>query len=228
MRNDLKQLTTLLKPYFTPTTFMEVGSRDGKDTKLVCEYWGITPQNAYIIEANIFCYYDIEINMSINGKTPYANLIHGACSNSDGIVDFYCVISDIENVIGLSSLKKHLNLDLIYKKTSVKAFRLENMLKETPIELFKIDVEGHGFEVLEGMGNEINNVKAIQIETEKVPNFEYQKLDNDIHKFLINVGFELIYKTPCWFSQFDCLYINKNINTLYKPYLVEQKSYDNM
>jgi FkbM family methyltransferase len=103
------------------------------------------------------------------------------------------------------------NDTLFYKITKVKAFRLETMLKETPIELFKIDAEGHGFEVLEGMGNEINNVKAIQIETEKDPNFEYQKLDSDVHQFLTNFGFELIDKTPCWTSQFDCLYINKNI-----------------
>ena len=30
MRNDLRQLTDILKSYFKPTTFMEVGSRDGK------------------------------------------------------------------------------------------------------------------------------------------------------------------------------------------------------
>jgi FkbM family methyltransferase len=211
MRNDLKQLTTLINPYFTPVSFMEVGSRDGKDTKLVCEYWAIAPKNAYIIEANIFCYENILSNMISNGKTPYANLINAACSNNDGMVDFNCVISNDENIVGVSSLKKNLIHTLFYKITKVKAFRLETMLKETPIELFKIDAEGHGFEVLEGMGNEINNVKAIQIETEKDPNFEYQKLDSDVHQFLTNFGFELIDKTPCWTSQFDCLYINKNI-----------------
>ena len=44
-----------------------------------------------------------------------------------------------------------------------------------------------------------------------MPNFENQKLYSDINEFLLSKGFELIDKIPCWDSQFDCLYINKNI-----------------
>lgn len=211
MRGDLEQLTSLIKPYFTPISFMEIGSRDAQDAKFVCEYWRIDKDNTYIVEANIFCYQSIQANMIVNGKKPFAKVIYGACSNVDKMVDFNCVISSNEQIVGISSLKKHLNLDLRYHTTKVKAFRLENMLKETPIDLFKIDVEGHAYEVLEGMGNEITNIKAIQIETEKVPSFENQKLDIDVHVYLTDKGFELIDKKPCWASQFDCLYLNKNV-----------------
>lgn len=211
MRNDLAQLTIKIEPYFKPTTFMEVGSRDGQDAKLVCDYWNLQPQNAFIVEANIFCYQEIEANMIANGRKAFAKVIYGACSNKDEVVEFNCVLNNNKQIVGISSLKKHLNLNLNYKTTKVKAFRLESMLQKTPIDLFKIDVEGHAYEVLEGMGNEISNVKAIQVETENVPNFENQKLDSDVHIFLTNKGFELIDKTPCWESQFDCLYINKNI-----------------
>jgi FkbM family methyltransferase len=211
MRQDLEQLTTLIKPYFTPITFMEVGSRDGNDTKLVCEYWNIKKQNAYIIEANIDCYQKIIDNMSIEGNKTYANVILGACSNKDELIDFNCVISNNENAVGVSSIKKHLHLNLEYKTNQVKAFRLENMLKETQIDLIKIDVEGHGYEVLEGIGNEINKIKAIQIETENENVFENQKLDKDINEFLLNKGFMLFDKKSCWDVQFDCLYINKEI-----------------
>lgn len=211
MRNDLVQLTSFLKDYFTPTSFMEIGSRDGADARYVCRYWGIEPTKAYIVEANIFCYHDIRANMVANGQRPFAKVIYGACSDKDEILDFNCVISSSENIVGISSLKKHLHLDLNYQTTKVKCFRVEKVLKDQPIDLFKIDVEGHGYEVLEGMGNEITNVKAIQIETEAVPNFENQKLDADVHDFLTNKGFELVDKTPCWASQFDCLYLNKSL-----------------
>jgi len=210
MRQDLEQLTTLIKPYFTPITFMEVGSRDGNDTKYVCDYWNIEPNNAYIIEPNIFCYQDIQSKMIVGGKKPYANVIFGACSNKDELIDFNCVISNNQDIVGISSIKKHLHIpNLEYKTTKVKAFRLESMLKEKTIDLFKIDVEGHGYEVLEGMGDEIYNVKAIQIETEITPNFENQKLHQHVNSFLIDKGFELIDSKLCWVSQFDCLYVNK-------------------
>lgn len=212
MRNDLIQLTSLLKDYIIPKSFMEIGSRDGADAKHICEYWNIEPTKAYIIEANIFCYQEIKASMVANGQIPFAKIIYGACSNKDETIDFNCVVSTNPNVVGISSLKKHLHLGLNYQTTKVKCFRVEKILKEQPIDLFKIDVEGHGYEVLEGMGSEITNVKAIQIETEDVPNFENQKLDIDIHNFLTDKGFELLDKKPCWASQFDCLYINKKYN----------------
>lgn len=211
MRNDLIQLTSLLKDYFTPTSFMEIGSRDGVDARYICEYWNIEPTKAYIVEANIFCYQDIRASMVANGQRPFAKVIYGACSDKDEVMDFNCVVSSNQEIVGISSLKKHANLNLNYKTTRVECFRVEKILKEQPIDLFKIDVEGHGYEVLEGMGAEIANVKAIQIETEDVPNFENQKLDTDVHNFMISKGFELINKTPCWASQFDCLYLNKNL-----------------
>lgn len=211
MRNDLIQLTSFLKDYFIPTSFMEIGSRDGVDAKHVCEYWGIDPTKAYIVEANIFCYQDIRASMIANGQRPFAKVIYGACSNKDEIIDFNCVISSNQNIVGISSLKKHLHLDLNYQTTRVECFRVEKVLKDQQIDLFKIDVEGHGYEVLEGMGDEIVNVKAIQIETEDIPNFENQKLDAEVHSFLISKGFELADKTRCWASQFDCLYLNKSV-----------------
>ena len=190
---------------------MEIGSRDGADARYVCEYWNIQPTNAYIVEANIFCYQDIKASMVANGQKPFAKVIYGACSDKNEIMDFNCVISSNQNIVGISSLKKHVNLNLNYRTTEVECFRVEKILKEKAIDLFKIDVEGHGYEVLEGMGNEIANVKAIQIETEDVSNFENQKLDAEIHNFLVSKGFELADKTPCWTSQFDCLYLNKSV-----------------
>ena len=50
-----------------------------------------------------------------------------------------------------------------------------NKQKVANIHLIKIDVEGHGYEVLEGLGSKLKEVKAIQIETEERVCFENQK-----------------------------------------------------
>jgi hypothetical protein len=112
MRGDLEQLTSLLKPYFTPTSFMEVGSRDGNDARYICEYWNINPSKAYIVEANVFCFQNIKSSMYENGNIPFANLIYGACSNKNEIIDFNCVLSNNEELVGISSIKKSLNIKL--------------------------------------------------------------------------------------------------------------------
>jgi hypothetical protein len=211
MRNDLEQLTNIIAPYFTPSAFLEIGSRDGLDTKYVCEYWNLSHENAFIIEANIFCYQKIQSSMIIGGNKPYAKVLYGAASNYNGEVKFNCVTSDNQELIGISSIKKSKVLQLLYKETIVPCFKIDNIVKENNIDLIKIDVEGHGFEVLQGLSDEIENVKAIQIETELTECFENQTLDDQIHDFMLNKGFELIDKQPCWDSQFDCLYINKKL-----------------
>ena len=209
VREDLIQLTDSIKPYFTPRSFMEVGSKDGKDTKYICDYWGIGPKDAVIVEANKYCYQDIEKDMK---DTPYAKLVFGAASNYNGEVEFNCVISSDSELVGVSSIKKSTVINnLKYEQVKVPCFKLDKLIKENSIDLIKIDVEGHSYEVLEGMGDAIKSVKAIQVETELVSNFDNQKLDNEVDQYLISAGFELVSKKPCWESQFDCLYINKNI-----------------
>ena len=87
----------------------------------------------------------------------------------------------------------------------------EEKLANYDVCFLKIDVEGHGYEVLEGLGDKINKIKAIQIETESKVCFENQKVDADINKLLLDKGFALIDKKPCWDFQFDCIYVNRKL-----------------
>lgn len=210
-RGDLIQLTDMVKQYFIPKTFMEIGSKDGQDTKYITEYWKIDKDNAYVIEANKYCHAEIAAELL---KNPYATLIFGAASNTDGEVEFNCVISDDKELVGVSSIKKSMVINnLQYQQTIVPCFRLENLIKKHNIELLKIDVEGHAYEVLQGIGQQLQNVKAIQVETEITYAFENQKLDEQVHEYLQNSGFVLVDKQRCWEAQYDCLYIH---NTLLK------------
>lgn len=201
MRNDLRQLTDILKPYFKPTSFMEVGSRDGKDTEYVSKYWDLNTANCHIIEAD-----DKSYN-NINNKYDY-NVYNVAASNENGEIEFLSVVSENELLRGISSIKKSFHVDnLEYEKNIVKSIRLDTF--DFQIDLIKIDVEGHGYEVLEGLGDKIKEVKAIQIETEDRVCFENQKIDSEINKYLLDRGFSLVDKKRCWDFQFDCLYINR-------------------
>jgi FkbM family methyltransferase len=208
-RGDLIQLTDMVKQFFKPKTFMEIGSKDGQDTKYIAEYFQIDKDKAYIIEANKYCHDEIEAELL---KTPYATLIFGAASNTDGEVEFNCVISEDKELVGVSSIKKSMVINnLQYQQTIVPSFRLENLIKEHNIELLKIDVEGHAYEVLEGIGQQLQHVKAIQIETEITHAFENQKLDEQVHNYLQKNNFVLVDKQRCWAAQYDCLYVHKTL-----------------
>ena len=215
IRPDLEQLTDLIKPYFKPNYFMEVGSRNGHDTEYIERYWGINPENCHIIEADEKSYNNI-----INSYNKY-NVYNLAASNENCEVEFLSVdsekvfkrldnLDDVELIRGLSSIKKSIHTNnLPYKKNIIKSIRLDAF--NFQIDLVKIDVEGHGYEVLEGLGDKLKKIKAIQIETEEVPCFENQKIDSEVHKYLLDNGFSLIDKKRCWHFQFDCLYINDYI-----------------
>ena len=72
---------------------------------------------------------------------------------------------------GLGSLTKrrldHFNIDFDYNE-KIKLVRLDEYwnenIKSEYIDLLKIDVEGHEIQVLEGLGEKINNVRSIQFE----------------------------------------------------------------
>jgi FkbM family methyltransferase len=202
MRNELNQLTTELP--FTPVTFMEIGSRDGHDTKHVADYWNLNPKNCYIIEA-----YPALCDR-IKAKYPEFSTFGFAASNEPGIVEFNAVpLSHNENTIGVSSM---LNRgDMPYEKISVTANTISNFLDEqglTGIDLIKIDVEGFTQEVLDGFGDKLQNIKAFQVETEIYESWEGQKVHDEIVEFFESKGFTLVSKYDAWTSQYDCLFIN--------------------
>jgi FkbM family methyltransferase len=202
MRHEINQLTTELP--FTPITFMEIGSRDGHDTKHVADYWKLNPEDCYIIEA-----YPALCDR-IKEMYPQFNTFSFAASNEIGTVEFNAVpLSYNENTIGVSSM---LNRgDMPYEKITVQANTITNFLDYLGLEgidLIKIDVEGFTQEVLDGFGDKLQNIKAFQIETEKWQSWEGQKIHDEIVEFMESKGFTLLSKYDAWISQYDCLFIN--------------------
>jgi FkbM family methyltransferase len=204
MRHELNQLTTELP--FTPVTFMEIGSRDGHDTKQVANYWNLVPDNCYIIEA-----YPALCDR-IKKKYPQFNTFGFAASNKIGKVEFNAVpLTDADHNIGISSILECVAYDIPSEKISVQTNTISNFLGEIGllgVDLVKIDVEGFTQEVLDGFGDKLQNIKALQIETEKNEMWKGQKIHDDIVEFMESKGFTLLSKYNAWGNQYDCLFIN--------------------
>lgn len=200
MRNELNQLTTLLP--FTPKTFMEIGSRDGEDTDYVAKFWNLTPEYCHIIEAYP------KLAEEIKAKYPYT--VHCfAASDVDGVAKFNAVVSEHADRVGMSSLLDH-NIHYNYVNViNVETKRMDKFLT-FPIDLIKLDVEGHAYSVLVGFGEKLKDVKAIQVETEKVELWKGQKIHEDVKSLLESFGFELISIFDAWDAQYDCLFVNKS------------------
>jgi hypothetical protein len=74
----------------------------------------------------------------------------------------------------------------------------------------KIDVEGFGFEVLQGFSDKIKQTKYIQIELEVSQVWENQSCYDDVVNYLKNQGFEILDEIDLDGTQKDVLF--KNIN----------------
>lgn len=201
-RREIYQLTDCLKSKnFNPKSFMEIGSFDGHDTELMQNYWNLDPNNCYIIEADPNCY------PNIVESYPQYNVFHFAASNENGFIEF----NSCENQV-LSSILQHHDLNLKSEKVTVISKRLDTFLNESDlkgIDLIKIDVEGFGAQVLEGFGDSISNVKAIQIELEKSRNWYNQTLYDSVVKYLETKGFLIEDFAPAFERQLDVLFLNK-------------------
>lgn len=204
MRNEINQLTTELP--FTPVTFMEIGSRDGHDTKAVADYWNLVPDNCYIVEA-----YPALCDR-IKTQYPEFNTFGFAASDKIGTVEFNAVpLTDHANNIGISSILECTAYDVPSDKITVPTNTISNFLGEIGllgVDLIKIDVEGFTQEVLNGFGDKLQNIKALQIETEKSEMWKGQKIHDDIVAFMESKGFTLLSKYDAWGNQYDCLFVN--------------------
>jgi FkbM family methyltransferase len=202
MRPELEQTTTLLQKYITPTSVLEIGSRDGHDTHDICKFFNINPENCTIVEAHP------ELYKIICETYPQYKVYNFAASNKDGVVEFRAGVVGHESNVGISSLMIHKTYHHYHDKVEVSMFKMSDKLSQN-FDLLKIDVEGHAYEVLEGFGDSIKNFKAIAVETEEIEIWENQKIHDDVQRLLEDKGFKLVDKQRAWDDQFDCLFIRK-------------------
>jgi FkbM family methyltransferase len=98
----------------------------------------------------------------------------------------------------------------IVKMINLKSFIKEHSIKK--IDILKIDTEGYDFEVILGLGEEINKVKFIYFEHHFHDMFIKKYKFREINQFLVNNNFKKIYKIKMSFRKtFEYIYYNRSI-----------------
>jgi FkbM family methyltransferase len=160
------------------------------------------------VEAHPECYKNIVRDF------PQFQTLNIAASNKTGVTIFNAGVYGVEENIGVSSILDRTLNEFISEKIEIDAWRLEEMmlhLNIDKIDLAKIDVEGFSLPVLEGLGDKLNDFKAIQIELEVKQVWEGQSYYDDVVEYLNKFGFTILDEVDLDGIQKDVLFIKNNI-----------------
>lgn len=185
--------------YFGETTapiVYEVGSRDGKDGIELAERIidgspsDLDHSNVVLFECNPP---QIEV---IKKAYPKATVMEFAASDKDGTAKFMA-IDDPNNIAAVGS--SSMDLKRRYQKPGKKTFinvqtrRLEPViaeLKHSHIDIMKVDTEGYSYEVLQGLGSRLKDVRVLHLETEVQGNITVtNKTNREVFAFMRDAGF---------------------------------------
>jgi len=186
-----------------PQTIFEIGAREANDS---IGFKNRYPQSiVYAFEAHPDCYlahYDNVIKNNVN----YYNI--GMWDKETEIVFYDKNISS-----GISSFRnrgdQYGTNKFILKTSTPLKFVNEKNIKS--IDILKIDVEGCTYEILQGFGDFIKNIKLMHIETERHQHFEGQYTEDKIFELLLNNNFKLLEHSWCCLEQYDSVWINNSI-----------------
>jgi FkbM family methyltransferase len=168
-------------------TIFDIGSRDGYQS---VEFRNWFPNSKIVaFEANPYL---IDSCKSVT-KDYNIEIIPNAVSDTNGKVDFYACT----NIVGCSSLLEvntnhPRSSEWQQQKITVDAIRIDNWCKNNSInkiDLLWIDVQGAEKMVLNGIGDFLNDVKAICTEVEISHMYNGSILKNELDEFLLDKGF---------------------------------------
>ncbi len=206
-------LFQLLVKYIKPELICDIGTLDASHSILLRK---ISKQARIIaFEANPHNYENI-INKGIASEANI-ELIRKAVSNNPGQLVFHVQkYTDDEKdqwMAGTSSILQRNKEVGDTEEVSVESVRLDDYLKaEAPgsnsIALW-IDVEGAGYEVLEGIESIANNITFLQVEVETEEIWQGQMLKKDIQPLMETYGFIEIGRGKHE-KQHDLVYINQS------------------
>ena len=182
-RRKLRRSIAELKNLNITPIYLDVGSAGG-----LSRLWG------YLQELQLIKIISIDLNNKW-GKTH--NLINTAIGHIDGKHDFYitrhpgccsCLEPD-RNVVKKYHIEKYFE---VKNKTTIELKRFDTLVKERACDVphfIKMDIQGFEYQSLEGFGEYLENVLALELETQFTKMYKGQKTFFELHDFLINNGF---------------------------------------
>ncbi len=195
-----------------PKTILDIGSYNSAHLAELCDVFDVPRNKGYAFEAHE--------GMHKHCLNRGINLIKGAISNYDGTTIFNAI--DLTQPVhhGCSSIyhmgKKYNKIkDRPYNTVNLPVHRIDTLMENGTIPndsaVVKIDVEGKSFEVLEGFGKYLKNVKILHVETEIIDLYGGQKIRSDIEKFMRWQGFRVVHSLYVPEFQDDLIFLNNKI-----------------
>ena len=184
-----------------PEIVFEIGANFGQDADILMQIFNLQPENIYAFEAHPVIFKEMQ-------RIQPFKCYNYAVFNKNKDITFNIVDTSYKNT-GISSISKLPGVET--KPVTVKAIRMDKFLYENEIrgiDFLKLDVEGYTYEVLEGFGDRIGDIKAIHLEAEHSNNGIAKYLFVDIEKFLNNKGFIMV-QFDRMANQSDSLWVKK-------------------
>jgi FkbM family methyltransferase len=177
---------------YTPKNIFEIGANYAQDAEFLRKSFELSEKDIYVFEPHPQIFAEIR-------KMYNFNAFEIAVSNQNGRAQFNAI--DVENNeyqnSGISSLRDGLTTnEKNFIQVDVEMTRMDSFMQKHnlhAIDFLKLDVEGMNYEVLEGFGSYLKNIKAIQTEGEYKQYWKDQKIYEDIEQLLKTNGFKLVY-----------------------------------
>ena len=200
-------------------TVVDIGAFDGNDGLTLAGHFGITADHVHLIEPHPGLFSRMEAKMG--EMSPHPNLHQLAVSNVDEQAKF--AATDLwkkQNNMVSSLRRQHQSVHKSGKRekfhsVNVKVVRMDTFMTEhdiDKIDLLKIDVEGLSYEVLEGFGKRLVDVKAMHIEVEWLTMWTGQKLQGEVTDYLLKHGFVLVH-VKCSWPQSDMIWVRRKLHS---------------
>ena len=218
--DPLEPLVTYYRKHFgaLARTIIDIGSRDGNDAKYLQR--ALNGQKIIAIEA------DPSSAAGIGKAYPEFKVWCTGVSNFNGTSSFQKVISENEDERGSSSLKSsrveswyEFELIQIPVTTMIDLLRMNSMQNEI-LDVVKVDCEGYTFQILDGFGDLLKNVKIFHLETE-ISSTHSDHLDTQgISDFMAKNNFALVDTSSEWgYGIIDQVWVNRDLAIYQKDLL---------
>lgn len=187
-------------------TILDIGSLNGIESVKFSEK--LPSSKVYTFEPNPESYNNVLISTYGIDNIKVYNL---AASDFNGQSDFYITY---DNMGGSSLLEPSITHKTgpTISKTVVDVVRLDEFCFEqniNDIHILWMDVQGSELNIFKGMGDILNNVKAIYVECSMIPYYNGASHKDDVIEYLNNYNFELISETHHDNYEGDFMFLKK-------------------
>jgi FkbM family methyltransferase len=214
--DPLEPVVTNFRKHFDSDApiIIDIGTRDGDDAYYL--YKKLNSTRVIAVDANVNAISQTKSNY------PWMDIIYTAITEKDGQTDFHIVNGEDKESSGTSSVfnkdrsispSPEYYADKIQKIT-VPSTRMDTLLSNLgvndKIDVVKVDTEGYSWQVLQGFGDRLKDVRLFHLETEKTSVHDHHVTTDKITEFMNNNGFALIDVSYEWgWNIEDQVWVNK-------------------